>query len=177
MKNCLSHSCACSCFHRFHLSDFPYLFEGENESHSVVSNFLGPMGCSPWNFPGKNTWVGSQDPLLQGIFSTQGSNPTVPHCRQILCQLSCKGSPRILEWIVYPFSSRSSWLRNWTRMSCIAGRFFTNWVIREALKWPSSNLWKQNELLYMNQEGKNWTSIHFRFSGGVFNKKINRRKK
>ena len=34
---------------------------------------------------------------------------------------------RILEWVAYPFSSGSSWPRNQTRVSCIAGRFFTNW--------------------------------------------------
>ena len=33
--------------------------------------------------PGKNTGVGCHA-LLQGIFSTQGSNPGIPHCRQIL---------------------------------------------------------------------------------------------
>ena len=37
--------------------------------------------------------------LLQGIFPTQVSNPGLPHCRQILYQLSHKGSPRILEWV------------------------------------------------------------------------------
>ena len=37
--------------------------------------------------------------LLQGIFPTQGLNPGLPHCRQILHQLSHQGSPRILEWI------------------------------------------------------------------------------
>ena len=42
------------------------------------------------------------------------------------------GSPRILEWVAYPFSRELSWLRNWTRVCCIAGRFFTNWAIREA---------------------------------------------
>ena len=31
--------------------------------------------------------------LLQGIFPTQGLNPGLPHCRQILYQLSHKGSP------------------------------------------------------------------------------------
>ena len=31
--------------------------------------------------------------LLQGIFPTQGSNPDLPHCRQILYQLSHQGSP------------------------------------------------------------------------------------
>ena len=56
-----------------------------------------------------------------------------PHCRWILYQLSHQGSPRILEWVAYPFSSRSSWSRNQTRVSCIAGGFFTNWAIREGL--------------------------------------------
>ena len=67
---------------------------------------------SPWNSPGQNTGVGSHS-ILQGIFPTQGSNPGLPHCRQILYQLSHKGSPIILEWVAYPFSSGSSWDRNW----------------------------------------------------------------
>ena len=77
-----------------------------------------------------NTRVGSLS-LLQGIFPTQGSNPSLPHCRQILYQLIYKGSPRILEWLVYPFSSVYSQPQNWTQVSCIAGGFFTNWAIRE----------------------------------------------
>ena len=45
---------------------------------------LWPHGLySPWNSPGQNTGVGSLS-LLQGIFPTQGSNPGLPHCRQIL---------------------------------------------------------------------------------------------
>ena len=47
---------------------------------------------SPWNSPGQNTGVGSLS-LLQGIFPTQGSNPSLPHCKQILYQLSHKASP------------------------------------------------------------------------------------
>ena len=58
----------------------------------------------PWNSPGQNTGMGSLS-LLQGIFPTQGSNPGLSHCRQILYQLSHKGSPRILKWAVYPCSS------------------------------------------------------------------------
>ena len=38
---------------------------------------------SPWNSPDQNTVVGSLS-FLQGIFPTQGSNPGLPHCRQIL---------------------------------------------------------------------------------------------
>ena len=80
---------------------------------------------SPWNSPGQNTGVGSLSPL-PGIFPTQGSNPGLPHCRQILYELSHKGSPRRLEWVAYPFSSGSSQSRNQTGVSCIAGGFFTN---------------------------------------------------
>jgi len=59
------------------------------------------------NFPGQNTGVGSLS-LLQGNFPTQGSNPGLLHCRWILYQLGHKKSPRILELVAYPFSSRSS---------------------------------------------------------------------
>ena len=74
---------------------------------------------------GQNTGVGSLS-LLQGIFPIPGSNPGLPHCRQILYQVSHKGSPRILEWVAYPFFSGSSQPRNRTGVSCIAGGFFTN---------------------------------------------------
>ena len=48
----------------------------------------------PFEPPGKpmNTGVGSLS-LLQGIFLTQGSNLGLLHCRQILFQLSFRGSP------------------------------------------------------------------------------------
>ena len=62
----------------------------------------------------------------------------LPHCRRFLYQLSHKWSPRILEWVAYPFSSGSSQLRNQTGVSCIAGRVFTNWAIREAHWYPLS---------------------------------------
>ena len=38
---------------------------------------------------------------------------------------------RILEWVAIPFSRRASWLRDWTQISCITGRFFTIWTTRE----------------------------------------------
>ena len=104
-------------------------------AHSCLT-LCDPMEYSPWNSPGQNTAVGSCS-LLQWIFPTQASNPGLPHCRQILYKLSHKGSPRILEWVVYPFSSESSRSRNRTRVSCTAGVFFTNWAIREAHK----NVW------------------------------------
>ena len=125
-----------------HLSQTLYLFTltilkesdmySVSKSHSVVSDSLQPHGLyRPWNSPGQSTGVGSHF-LLQGIFPTQGSNLGLPHCRRIFYQLSHQGSPRILEWVACPFSSGSSWPRNWTGVFCIAGRFFTNWAIREA---------------------------------------------
>ena len=64
----------------------------ESECHSTISSSFRPHGLySPWNSPGQNTGVGSCS-LLQGIFPTQGSNPSLPRCRWILNQLSHHGS-------------------------------------------------------------------------------------
>ena len=100
-------------------------------SESCSLDSLWPHGLySPWNSLGQNTGVGSLS-LLQGIFPTQGWNPGLLHCRQILYQLSHQGSPRILAWVAYPFSSGSSWPRNRSEVSCIAGRFFTTKLSRK----------------------------------------------
>ena len=113
-------------------------------SCSVMSTLCDPKDC---NLPGssvqgdssdKNTGVGCHA-LLQGIFPTQGSNPGLLHCRQILHHLNHQESPRIPECVAYSFSSGTSWPRNRTGVSCIAGRFFTSWVIREAPKITSSS--------------------------------------
>ena len=99
---------------------------------SIMFDSLWPYG--PYSLPGssvygespdKNTGVGCRA-FLQGIFLTQGSNPSLPHCRQILNHLSHQGSPRILEWVAYPFSRRYSPPRNQAAVSCIAGGFFTS---------------------------------------------------
>ena len=97
------------------------------------SHSLRPHGLqSSRNSPGHNTRMGSRS-LLQGIFPTHRLKPGLLHWGWILYQLSHKGSPRVLDWIAYPFSSGSSQPRNQTWVSCIAGGFYTNWAIREAL--------------------------------------------
>ena len=131
---------------------------GWSESHSVMSDSLQPHGiCSPWNSPDQNTAVGTFS-LFQGIFSTPGSNSGLPHCRQILYQLSHKGSPGILEWVAYPFSSGSSWPRSQTGVSCIADGFCTNWAITDCF-W-CSNI--QNCLRILHSlplpQGRRWHS-------------------
>ena len=62
-------------------------------SYSLTPDSLRPHRLySPRNSPGPNSVVGSL-PLLQGIFLTQGLNPGLQHCRQILYQLNHKRSP------------------------------------------------------------------------------------
>ena len=75
----------------------PLLYSKEKVAQSCAT-LCNPMDCSPWNSPGQNTGVASHS-LLQGIFPTQGSNPSLPHCRQSLYQLRHKGSRRILKWV------------------------------------------------------------------------------
>ena len=68
-----------------------------SESCSLVSNSFWPRGLySAWKSPCQNTKVGSLS-LLQGIFSTQGVNPGLPHCRRILLL----AEPQLFnKWIV-----------------------------------------------------------------------------
>ena len=68
----------------------------------VMSDTCDPMGyvdcrlLCQWDFPGKNTGVGCHF-LLQGIFSTQGLNACLLHCRQIFLPLSYLGSMKPLD--------------------------------------------------------------------------------
>ena len=67
-------------------------------NRSFVSDSLRPYGLQParflhpWGYPGKNTGVSCHF-LLQGIFPTQGLNPSLPHCRQTLLSESL-GKPQ-----------------------------------------------------------------------------------
>ena len=118
------------------------------------------MDCSPpgssahGDSPVKNTGM-SCHVLFQGIFPTQELNPGLPHCKWILYHLSHQKSQRILERVGYPFSRGSSWPRSWTRVSCIAGRFFTSWATREAqakIRCCLLLLWKKDKSSkYMNE--------------------------
>ena len=56
---------------------------------------------------------------------------------------------RILEWVAISFSRGSSQPRNQTWVSCMAGRFFTIWVTREA---PSHPLGLAKCLAYLDTE-------------------------
>ena len=74
---------------------------------------------------------------------------------------------RILEWVAIPFSRGSSRLRDWTCVSCIAGRFFTIWFFtiwttREAPVWAHANQLK-NKQTQSNLIEK-WADLNRHFS-------------
>ena len=73
----------------------------------------------------------SNQPIAHAVSE---SNSVVSDSLQ--CRVSCAVhgilQARILEWVDFPFSRGSFQPRNQTRVSCTAGRFFTNWAIREA---------------------------------------------
>ena len=120
------------------------------------SQLTSSCRCNPWT-------VAHQDPLSLGFsrqeywsglpflspgdFLPQGLNLGLLHCRQILYQLSHKGSPKILEWIAHPFSSRSSQPSNQTRIFCIVGGFICLAVINWGLKVGRIFLWRRKWLL------------------------------
>ena len=85
-----------------------------------------PTLYSPRNPPDWNTGVGRCS-LLQGIFPTQGSNPGLPHCSQLLNQLSHQGSPYLWKFCIIIMNS-----------SLISGSytFPVRWELRmKFLKW------------------------------------------
>ena len=128
-----------------------------------------PMDCSPpgssvhEDSPGKNIGV-SYHALLEGIFPTQGSNVGLIADR-FFYHLSHQGSQRILAWVAYPFSRGSFQPRNWTRVSFIAGGFFTVWATREALyTLPCAKQTANGKLLY-GAKSSAWCSVVPRVAG------------
>ena len=109
------------------------------DSHTEVGFFLKRFGSSKYT-----TWT------LLSVVSIWGTELIRPReSESVSCSVcltlgdiidcSIPGSSvheifqaRILERVANPFPRGSSWLRDWTRVSHIAGRFFTVWVTREA---------------------------------------------
>ena len=99
--------------------------------------------------------LGAKPALLVGVHELVQSSPRVLWCAQSLSCVWLFATPwtvafqaplslgilqaRILEWASMPSSRGSSWPRDWTQVSTIAGRFFSIWATREAWDvWFSS---------------------------------------
>ena len=81
--------------------------------------------------------------LMVCVWVCGQSCPTL--CNLMHCSFSgssVHGISRILEWVAISFSRASSWPRDWTWVSCIAGGFFIIWATKEAqtvdMKWKYS---------------------------------------
>ena len=122
---------------------FQQSFIYENKWKSLSLTLCDPMDCTVHGTLQARILEWVAFPFPRG--SSQPRDQThLLYRRRTLYQLSHKGSPTELEWVAYSFSIGSSWSRNQTGVSCVAGRFFTNWAIREALQkqvvgqtWPS----------------------------------------
>ena len=73
-------------------------------------------------------------------------------CNTVACSLpntSVHGIPqaRILKWVPIPFSRGSSPPKDWTWVSCIAGRFFTIWASRDISK-SFNSITKNYDILF-----------------------------
>ena len=90
-----------------------------------------PMACSlpgpslHEDSPCKNIGVGCHA-LLQGIFPIQGSNPGLPHCRQILYHLSHQGSPNFVKLIIKPRNCAPSCVQLWHMLLPLLGILFSS---------------------------------------------------
>ena len=93
---------------------WPTYFSSVQFSHSVVSDSLRPHELQQ-----------ARPPCPSPIHVHHQSCLTL--CNLMDYTIHGILQARILEWVAYLFSSRSSWPRNQTRLSCIAGGFFTNW--------------------------------------------------
>ena len=80
--------------------------KSENEVAQSCLTLSDPMDCS---LPGSSVHGIFQARVLEwGAIAFSLSNPGLLNCKQIIYCLSHQGSPRILEWVAYPFSRESS---------------------------------------------------------------------
>ena len=127
---------------------------------------LGAWSLSPWTTrevtcilkccPAEQKWDQWFPTFFFVAIKRDVSLPCVFSCVWLFCDcVDCSPSDssvhgisqaKILEWIAISFCKGSSWTRDWTWVSCMAGRSFTAWPIRKApvflalpAKWMSAN--------------------------------------
>ena len=109
----------------------------ESEQRGVEHSFSGRWQSF------HRRWEHRRDSSAPFTFSTQSESLLVAQsCPALYDPMDCSlpGSSlsmgilqaRILEWVAIPFSRGFSRPTDQTQISCIAGRFFTIWAMREA---------------------------------------------
>ena len=124
----------CICGKQIQSADGPVCGDGQN---------LSLVACWPdwWFFPSSGGWLAHMI-VVEPNKKLSYIYVYCSNCKQVASE-SCSVvsdytvhgilQARILEWVPYPFSRGSSWPRDLTQVSFIAGGFFTNWATREAL--------------------------------------------
>ena len=109
-------------------------------SCSVLSNSLRPHGLyiaarilCPWGFSRQEYWRVLPRPS-PGDLPKPGVEPSSPALQAN--SLWSEPPEKTKNTGAYPFSRGTSWPRNRTTVSCIAGGFFTCWATQEALLCP-----------------------------------------
>ena len=136
-----------------------------SESHLGMSDsLLQPARfLCPWNSPGQNARMESCSFSRR---SSQARDRDPVSCIALDFLLSeHQGSPRILEWVAYPFSRGTSWLRNRTGVSYIAGGLFISWATRN----PTANAMRLKLTLWFSHSPKcvppaDFLTVHFQRS-------------
>ena len=92
--------------------------------------------CSSWSLEHELSSCGSRGLKSASISSSAMSQVTLCDPMDYSptgCSVHGILQARILKLVAIPFSRGSSWPRDWTRVSCIAGRLFIIWVSRGAI--------------------------------------------
>ena len=94
--------------------------------------------CAPWDSRRLVLWAGpaiySYTCFLKNVNTAQ---PCPTLCDPMDYTVHGVLQARILQWVAVPFSRTSSQPRDLTKVSHIAGRFFTSWVKRKAQEYWS----------------------------------------
>ena len=137
----------------------------EWKSLSRVRLCAAPRTIQSREFSRPEYWSGwSFRPL--GDLSNPGIKPRTPTLQVDSLSAEPQGKPKNTGAGSYPFASGSSWPRNWTKVSCIAGGFFISWATREVPSFAYVLLYRSvsssHSYLFPGLEG-NELSICFRY--------------
>ena len=123
-------------FLTFSPDPFPHILIVQPLSCVCLVTQSGPTLCDPMDCslpcsslhedsPGKNIGVDCHA-LLQGIYPTQGSNPGLPYCRQIIYHLSHQGNPNFVKLIIKPRNCAPSCVQLWHMLLPLLGILFSS---------------------------------------------------
>ena len=105
-------------------------------SRSVMFASVRPHGLQParllclWGFSRQEYWSRLPCPP-PGDLPNPGTESRSPALQVDSLPDEPQGSPRLLEWIAYPFSRGICRPKNWNGVSYVAGGFFTSWATRD----------------------------------------------